>query len=240
MRADRSALGVLPTEAFQFCEAVTSASAFGWYLFPPLEFHVQWDGTDFLWTHGDADDWFPLVSEHFPGLRDVFDEKAPEDVRGFAPPFVTRMGPPGVLQVWTGFFARTTPGWSVLVRPPANLPRSHDYEPYEGIVETDRWFSPIFANLRVSSSNRPILFEPTRPLVQVQPLRRDIYEERHLRSFGVAEGLDDFSDSDWADYRKTIVTRSKDHGLRPGRYATDVRKRARTRDSSTGGVGGDE
>ena len=30
MRADRAALGVIPTAAFQYCEALTSASAFGW------------------------------------------------------------------------------------------------------------------------------------------------------------------------------------------------------------------
>ena len=36
MRADRSALGVIPTAAFQYCEALTSASAFGWYVFPPM------------------------------------------------------------------------------------------------------------------------------------------------------------------------------------------------------------
>src|SRR5882672_5799107 len=39
MRADRSALGVLPTAAFQYCEAISIASAFGWYVFPPIDFH---------------------------------------------------------------------------------------------------------------------------------------------------------------------------------------------------------
>src|SRR5262249_25609347 len=51
MRADRSALGVIPTAAFQYCEALTSASAFGWYAFAPMTFYLQWDGTDVLWTH---------------------------------------------------------------------------------------------------------------------------------------------------------------------------------------------
>ena len=35
-RADRSAAGTMPTRAFRYCEALTSASAFGWYLFPPI------------------------------------------------------------------------------------------------------------------------------------------------------------------------------------------------------------
>jgi hypothetical protein len=45
MRADRSAGGTLPTRAFRYCEPVASASAFGGYLFPPINFTVVWDGT---------------------------------------------------------------------------------------------------------------------------------------------------------------------------------------------------
>ena len=36
-RADRSAAGTLPTRAFRYCEAATSASGFGWWLFPPMD-----------------------------------------------------------------------------------------------------------------------------------------------------------------------------------------------------------
>jgi len=166
MRADRSALGMLPTAAFQYGEPVCAASAFGWYVFPPAAFHVQWDGTAFVWTHDEGDMWQPLVSEHFPGLPERFDAAAPEDVRGFAPPFLSRVAQPGVLQIWSWLLVRTAPGWSVLVRPPANLPRSQHFEIYEGIIETDRWFSAVFANLRMIKANRPIAFDPTQPLVQ--------------------------------------------------------------------------
>lgn len=43
-RADRSAAGTLPTRAYRYCDAVTSAAGFGWWLFPPtdLQFHVGW------------------------------------------------------------------------------------------------------------------------------------------------------------------------------------------------------
>jgi hypothetical protein len=43
MRADRSAGGTLPTRAFRYCEPVASASSFGWYLFPAMDFTVIWD-----------------------------------------------------------------------------------------------------------------------------------------------------------------------------------------------------
>ena len=59
-RADRSAAGSLPTRAFRYCEAATSAAAFGYYLFPPIGFSVQWDGYDIMWTFEGAGDWLPL------------------------------------------------------------------------------------------------------------------------------------------------------------------------------------
>jgi len=35
-RADKSVGGVIPARALRYCEAITSASAFGWYVFLPI------------------------------------------------------------------------------------------------------------------------------------------------------------------------------------------------------------
>jgi len=228
IRADRSALGVLPAAALQYCEAVTSASAFGWYVFSPLELHLEWDGSEYIWTADGGAQWMPLTEEHFPGFPAVFDAAAPEDVRGYAPPFLTAGVAPGLLQLWTGLFVRTRPGWSLLVRAPANVPRSKHFEHYEGIVETDRWFMPLFANVRVTTTDRPIHIPMDRPLLQIQPLQRDCYAERNLNDVAVCESLADLTAETWDDYRRTVVTRAKDRANRPGRYAVDVRKRARS------------
>src|SRR5947209_3516233 len=48
-RADRSAEGTLPVNAYRYCEAIASASAFGWYLYPPLSFSLIWDGAEIAW-----------------------------------------------------------------------------------------------------------------------------------------------------------------------------------------------
>jgi len=45
-RADRSADGMLPTRGYRYCEALASASAFGWYIYPPLNFSLVWDGIE--------------------------------------------------------------------------------------------------------------------------------------------------------------------------------------------------
>jgi hypothetical protein len=227
MRADRSALGVIPTAAFQYCEALTSASAYGFYVFPPMTFFLQWDGTDVIWSFEDSDTWFPLTSEHFPNFSEYFDERAPDDIKGFAPPFLTRTFFPGVVQIWSGLFVRTAPGWSLLVRPPANLPRSQTFECYEGILEADRWFGPLFINLRLTATDRPIEINHKKPLFQVQPLMRETYSEKNLRSFRVIDELASLSPADWESYRETVVKPNRGHYRPIGRYAASVRKRGR-------------
>ena len=39
-RADRTADGTLPINAVRYCEPIASASGFGWYLYPPLNFSL--------------------------------------------------------------------------------------------------------------------------------------------------------------------------------------------------------
>jgi len=46
VRADRSVAGTLPVRALRYCEAVCTASALGYYVFPPLDLTIEWDGTD--------------------------------------------------------------------------------------------------------------------------------------------------------------------------------------------------
>jgi len=70
MRADRSACGTLPVRAVRYCEALTSATAFGWWLFPPIDLEMLWDGTEIFWRCDDAPDWMPLLySAQLPTMR---------------------------------------------------------------------------------------------------------------------------------------------------------------------------
>jgi len=226
-RAGRAAAGTLPTRAFRFCEAVTSASAFGWYVFPPIGLSLYWDGgSDILWTYAGAPDWYPLKTAQFPGFADQFDNSVPPDVKGFSPPFLGVFTEPGLLQVWSGLVVRTAPGWHLLVRAPANLPRSQGYEVYEGIVETDRWFGPLFTNLRLTRTHAPVEINPEMPLLQVQPIQAAIYGDV-LNRFEVTPDLARFEAPDRDAYRKTVVEPSLDHDRSRGQYAAAVRRRKR-------------
>lgn len=227
MRADRSAIGTLPTRAFRYCEAVTTATAFGWYVFPPIGLTLMWDGSQVFWTYDGAehDGWIPLNgSAQFPYFAQAFDEVAPEGIKGFSPPFLSALREPGVVQIWSGLIARTAPGWGLLVRGPVNLPRGH-YELYEGIIETDRWFGPLFSNIRLTKTDVQVRLEPDYPIFQAVPLPRTLYSDETMQSVAVTTRLADLTEDDWADYEDTVVRPNVDPNRQRGAYAMRTRKR---------------
>ncbi len=223
-RADRSAGGMLPVRALRYCAPVTTASAFGWYVFPPIDFALKWDGADIVWTYKGAGEWYPLGAAQFPDFSRYFDKHAPKDIKSFAPPFIGSGTKPANVQLWTGIIARTAPGWSLLVRAPANLPRSRGYDLYEGIVETDRWFGPLFTNMRLARTDAPIEIRRDYPLLQVQPIPRQACAEDTLKNFSIVEKLADFSAEDWQRYRETVVRPNVDPHRRRGAYAAKARR----------------
>ena len=222
-RADRAAGGTLPTRAFRFCEAATTASALGWYVFPPMPFRLWWSGTETFWCYPGASNWQLLGAAQFPGFRDAFNQAAPVDARDYSPTFLGDLPEPGMIQVWSGLIAQTREDWSLVVRAPANLPRAAGYDVFEGVVESDRWFGPLFANIRLTRTDAVIDFNPTVPLFQVQPIQRVAYSDETLGDVVVSE-LGDLGVEDWEAYRRTVVEPARSR-CPHGAYATAVRKR---------------
>jgi hypothetical protein len=130
-----------------------------------------------------------------------------------------------MIQLWTGYTVRTAPDWSLLVRAPANLPRSGGWECFEGIVETDRWFGPLITNIRLTKTDTPIDFRPDYPLLQVQPVPRHIYDESHLNNYELVPSLEQFRPKDWDDYYDTVVRPHVQEHRPRGQYAAEARKR---------------
>lgn len=231
-RADRSAAGSLPTRAFRYCEPATTAAAFGYYIFPPIGFSLLWDGHDIKWTFDGAGGWLPLHAAQFPGFRETFDAAAPEEIREYAPPFLGALQEPGLVQVWSGLVARTAPGWSLLVRPPANIPRRGGYELFEGVIETDRWFGPLIFNMRLTKTDAPIDFRPDYPLLQVQPIPRHVYEDATLNNYELVPELTQLTPEDWDDYYETVVRPHVQEHRPRGQYAAAARKRRAVEEKS--------
>lgn len=236
-RADRAVGGLIPARALRYCEALTTASAFGWYVFLPLGFKIVWDGHDMLWTYDGVDEWLPLSRDgvQYPAFGERFDRLAPEELRGFAPPFLTPSMQPGGLQIWTGCIAKTAPGWSLLIRGVANLPVSSSFQMFEGVIETDTWFGPLFTNLRIAKTDVPVEFRTDVPFLQVQPARKDIYANKLLQRFAV-KTADQLTSENWEAFRRTVVLPNTATERAPGQYAVAVRKQS----SSAAAVSADQ
>ena len=126
--------------------------------------------------------------------------------------------------MWTGCVAKTAPGWSLLVRGVANLSKSLSYETLEGIIETDHWFGPLFDNIRILKTDVPIEFKKDIPFLQVQPVRKDVYDDKFLQNF-VVKDMEDLDPENWEQFHRTVVAPNIAEQRKRGQYAVKVRKR---------------
>jgi hypothetical protein len=225
IRADRSAMGTLPMRAVQYCEALTSATGYGWWVFPPINLDLLWDGSDIFWRCDEVPEWMPLqTAAQLPDYVDEFDRFAPPELKGCSPPFLTALPEPGAVQLWTGLIAQTAPNWHLLVRSPANLPQAGGVAVFEGIIETDRWFGPLFANMRFTRSHIPVHLRSDYPLIQVQPVPRHSYSSEILDQFEVTPGPADLTVEHWNAYYDTIVEPNTRPNRPFGSYAAVARR----------------
>jgi hypothetical protein len=226
MRADKAVLGLLPTLAFRHCEPVRTASSFGWYIFPPADIALKWNGSDVFYREDDGS-WHPLMRSYLPGTMENWNAHAPQELHDLCPAFLGRLQLPGLVQIWSGLLCGTAPGWSVHVRPVANQRPSFLYSAYEGIVESDRYQPfPLFMNIQLIATDTVIEIPQGVPFFQVQPLRRETYGEQAHRMHE-SVGFDSMQTNDWWGYRATIRVEADDEPPEMGQYAAATRQRGR-------------
>ena len=227
-RADRAAAGYLPSRGLRYCDALTSATAYGYWVFPPMDIRLLWDGEQIFWSYGDDPDWLPLTGTdsgavQFPNFSAAFDEAAPESLQGCSPPFLTALPELGGVQMWTGLVMKTRPGWSLSIRSPVNIPATPGMVTWDGIIETDLWFGPLFTNFRLTRTDVPVHIRAHVPIVQVQPVPQIAYREETLGSFACSE-VAEMSSDDWRQLSEVLLP-SVNPTIRQGEYAVAVRKR---------------
>ena len=90
-------------------------------------------------------------------------------------------------------------------------------EPFEGIIETDRWFGPLITNIRLTKTDVPINFSAESPLLQVQPIPRHVYNDATLNNYELVPNLEQLTPEDWDDYYDTSCspTRTGDAAAGP-------------------------
>jgi hypothetical protein len=195
-----------------------------------MDLRLLWDGEQVFWSFGPDDAWLPLSGTdsgavQFPDYAEAFDDVVPEAFRGYSPPFLTALPEAGGVQMWTGLLAKTRPGWSLSVRPPVNLPPTPGVSTWEGIIETDIWFGPLFTNFRLTKTDMPIHVRSQVPFVQVQPVPQLAYREEVLSDFACLD-VTDLTPEDWDELGKVVLPHpDPDLSVRQGLYAVTVRKR---------------
>jgi hypothetical protein len=97
---------------------------------------------------------------------------------------------------------------------------------YEGIIETDHWFGPLFTNLRLTRTHVPVHFKDDFPLAQVQPLPRVAYADRTLCSADFVPEITGLKPGDWDAYQTTIADPNENRDRPFGAYAVASRKRS--------------
>jgi hypothetical protein len=230
MRADKAALGYMPTSAFQYCEAMRVASSHGWYVFPPVDIQLRWNGADVLYMCEGS--WEPLSFAYLPGFVEYWDENCPSGFQGLTPPYLRALPANGAVQVWSGWLIGSAAGWSTLVRPIVNVRRSNFFYCYEGVIETDEFQPcPLFINLQLTATDVVITLPRTDPLFQIQAIHRSSHDET-AQVADVREGFQPadanvpfMEESDWQRFRQTIRTDRSDETHRLGDYGATVRKR---------------
>jgi hypothetical protein len=94
---------------------------------------------------------------------------------------------------------------------------------WEGIIETDLWFGPLFTNFRITKTGTPVYIRSQAPIIQVQPVPQLAYREEILASFEVAEATD-LASKDWERLGRVLLPHPNPT-IRQGEYAVMVRKR---------------
>lgn len=171
--ADNDAGGSMPIRAFRYCEPMRQACAFGWHLYPPCDFDLQWNGSGIAfraWGGGMPEPWQPLQpSAWLPGAAEAWDAEAPDALRHMAPPSLTALPEPGTVQISFGVAARIAPDWRLLLRAPANRPHGAGFENAEGMIAAPD-ARILFVAVRLTRTDTPIAFRDTTPIAQVQPV----------------------------------------------------------------------
>jgi hypothetical protein len=217
--ADVSVLGSVPLRAFQHCEPFRAANAFGWYLYPPIDFEIRWDGRVSYWRRNGNGRMERLrIVPAAEITKAVQTHKGQEDAKLHGlPSFLSHAPEPGVVQIWSGVVARTPAQWGLLVRPLVNYPRDPAYDVLEGIIESDWWVGPLLSVVRIVQTNVTIEFRRNRPYAHIQLVHRSAYSRETVNAAVNQNGIVDMPVEMWDKFRSFLQNASKLDRV-PGTY----------------------
>jgi hypothetical protein len=176
--ADRTLRGTAPKGAVRWCGPFTHANKAGWWLFPPVDIDITWQGgQEFEWDlhtpYSDAD--YHLIRFLLDADREVSPDKWLGE--GGRTKFTWGLVEEGVAQIWTGCIFETPPGWGLHIRSPVNC-GSHAFHVMEAVLETDWLQYDIWLNLAFHTPGERVELrrDAWPPVAQLVPIRREAYE----------------------------------------------------------------
>ncbi len=163
------------------CLPLVIANQQGWELLSPVDFEAEWDGGD-----------------DKTSIRLRFDGAASALVQ-------THFGS-GILTFATGYLFRTSPGYNLWCKGPANAPKDA-IAPLEGVIETDWAPYPFTMNWKFTRARQVIGFERGEPIASVVPMPRgDLARFRaSVRPIGLAPELER-QYSAWRESRSRFIS----------------------------------
>jgi Family of unknown function (DUF6065) len=231
--------GSLSARAARVCSPITTASGYGWLVYPPADFAVRWNGETSEWSlleenepvrwqslAGGVDGKLPAAGEvlrqapNGDGL-DVFDK-----YRGGVPFIEADPRNAHMLEVITGLLVRTPPDWWLLVREVPNWPRGGDHQILEGIIETDWYRSYVPTMVRLTRQHQVVRFHRQLPIMAVQPVPRAAVEFGR-RPPVTYRGIGEFPGDVWEDF--VTWRRRKQDPDSSAFYVREQRERTRQR-----------
>jgi hypothetical protein len=116
----------------------------------------------------------------------------------------------GILTWDVPYLFRTSPGYNLLVRGPANHPKD-GICPLEGLVETD-WLGATFSiNWKMTRIDHEVTFEPGEPIAMIVPERRREIESFHTEIDDIENHPDILRDYEmWEARRHSFLKRLKE------------------------------
>ena len=176
------------------CLPLLIANESGWFLLSPHDLKATWSGSDAL-----------------DGVSIECDDGAPCGA-------VSHFGH-GILTWTLPYLFRTSPGYNLLVRGPANwpVPGAH---PLEGVVETDWAVATFTMNWLLADPGREVHFGRGQPICMLVPQRRDLLEAFVPQTEEMTDNPDlSAAHTAWATSRSDFNAR-----LRDGRLHGDWQK----------------
>ena len=172
-----------PTRTPYKCLPILMANQSGWLLLNPVDFVVHWDGT----------------MDKNSALKIAYLEPPQTKVA----PIISHFGN-GILSWLIPYVFRTSPGWNLLVRGPANHIK-RGIVPFEGLVETD-WSPMTFTmNWQIVEPNHLISFKKGEPFCMIVPQRRNELEQFETEVIDYQQAPDSEAMDNWTKSRGNFL-----------------------------------